>query len=106
MRNLKLNGFWRCPPQATTQFQMTGSSPAKYKLSYTYNLAGMLTSETYPSGRVMSYAYDDGARLSSASTTVGGNTTTLANAFQYESHGALSSEIWGNGAVHSMTYNK
>jgi YD repeat-containing protein len=26
--------------------------------NYSYNLAGALTSETYPSGRVISYSYD------------------------------------------------
>lgn len=35
--------------RVTKQFQLTSSSPTKYKLSYAYNHAGMLTSETYPS---------------------------------------------------------
>jgi YD repeat-containing protein len=35
-----------------------------YTMSYSYNLGGALTSQTYPSGRVVSYAFDDAARKS------------------------------------------
>lgn len=88
--------------RVTKQFQITGSTPAKYKLAYDYNLAGMLTSETYPSGRAMAYAYDEGGRLSS----VGDGTTTFANAFAYEAHGGLASETFGNAMVHALEYNR
>jgi YD repeat-containing protein len=40
--------------RVVTQKQLTGSTT--YGLSYTYNLAGELTGETYPSGRALSYA--------------------------------------------------
>jgi RHS repeat-associated protein len=84
------------------QFQVTGSTPTKYKLSYAYNYAGLLTGETYPTGRVLSYSYDEGGRLSS----LGDGTTTFANAFAYAPHGGLTSETWGNSAVHTLDYNK
>lgn len=84
------------------QFQLTGSTPTKYKLSYAYNYAGLLTGETYPSGRSLSHAYDEGGRLSSLSD----GTTTFANSFAYAAHGGLTSEIWGNTAVHTLDYNK
>ena len=71
-------------------------------MSYSYNLANLLTSETYPSGRVLGYAYDEGGRLASA----GDGTTTFANTFTYVAHGGLKSETWGNGAVHSLNYNR
>ena len=88
--------------RVTTQFQITGSTPAKYKLSYGYNYAGLLTSETYPTSRALSYAYDEGGRLASVSD----GTTTFANSFTYVAHGGLKSETWGNGAVHSLNYNR
>jgi RHS repeat-associated protein len=84
------------------QFQLTGSGPAKYKLSYSYNYAGMLTGETYPTNRALAYAYDDGGRLAS----VGDGTTTFANSFAYEAHGGLASETFGNAMVHALEYNK
>lgn len=86
--------------EVDTQIQVTGSGT--YSLSYTYNLAGLLTSETYPSGRTLSYSYDEFARLSQVNDA----TTTFASGFNYESHGGLKSETWGNGAVHSIDYNK
>src|SRR5256885_230427 len=88
--------------RVTKQFQITGSTPAKYKLTYGYNYAGLLTSETYPSGRALSYSYDDGGRLSS----VGDGTTAFASSFQYAEHGGLKAETFGNGMVHSLAYNR
>lgn len=84
------------------QFQLTGSTPAKYKLIYYYNYAGMLTHEIYPSGRDMAYSYDDGGRLSQMSD----GTNTFASSFTYAAHGGLTSETWGNTAVHTMSYNR
>jgi RHS repeat-associated protein len=82
------------------QKQVTGSS--SYSLSYAYNLSGLLTNETYPSGRSVNYSYDEGARLSQVSD----GTTTFASALSYVPHGGLKSETWGNGAVHSQSYNR
>jgi RHS repeat-associated protein len=86
--------------RVNVQRQVTGS--ATYTLAYTYNYAGMLTSETYPTSRTLSYGYDEGARLASISD----GTTAFASSFAYAPHGALSSETWGNGAVHSLAYNR
>lgn len=86
----------------TTQFQVTGSTPAKYKQSYAYNYAGLLTSETYPSNRTLTSAYDEGGRL----TSLGDATTTFASSFAYEAHGGLASETLGNAMVHALEYNK
>lgn len=86
--------------RVATQKQVTGS--ATYGLSYTYDYAGLLTGETYPSGRAMSYSYDDGGRLSS----LGDGTTTFANSFGYAAHGGLITETWGNTSVHTLAYNR
>jgi RHS repeat-associated protein len=73
-----------------------------YAMSYDYNLGSAMTSETYPSGRVVSYAFDDGARLSQVSS---GN-TVYANQFDYSTtQGLLKSVTLGNGAVESYGYN-
>lgn len=73
-----------------------------YTLSYGYNLAGALTSETYPSGRTVSYSYDDGARL----LQVFRGATVYASGLDYTSDtGQLKSVTLGNSAVESYLYN-
>ncbi len=72
-----------------------------YSLRYTYNLGGGLTSETYPSGRVVSYSYDSAARLQS----VASGSTTYASAMTYKPFGALESMTLGNGAAYSLSYS-
>jgi RHS repeat-associated protein len=85
--------------RVNVQKQVTGSNT--YSLSYTYNLAGLLATETYPSNRVLTHSYDNAGRLSQISD----GTTTLASSFGYAPSGGMLSETWGNGAVHSVAYN-
>ena len=86
--------------RVTSNQQTVGDQ--SYTMSYSYNLGGALTSETYPSGRVVSYAFDDGARLSQVSS----GSTVYANQFDYtSSQGLLKSMALGNGAVESYAYN-
>jgi YD repeat-containing protein len=80
--------------RVNVQKQVTGSNA--YSLSYTYNLAGLLTTETYPTNRVLTHSYDNAGRLSQISD----GTTTFASSFGYAASGGLLSETWGNGAVH------
>jgi RHS repeat-associated protein len=86
--------------RVVTHRQVTGANT--YAMGYGYNLGGLLTSETYPTGRALSYAYDEGGRLSQVSE----NTAVYASGFNYEPHGGLSRETFGNGAVHSVAYNR
>ena len=73
-----------------------------YSTSYSYNLADALTSQTYPSGRVVSYGYDDGGRQSQVSS----GATVYASQFDYTSPtGLLKSVQLGNGAVESYVFN-
>ena len=72
-----------------------------YTMSYGYNFGGAMNSETYPSGRVVSYAFDDGARLSQVS----GGSTVYANQFDYSTTQGLKSVTLGNGGVETYSYN-
>ena len=73
-----------------------------YSMSYTYNLGGALVGQTYPSGRVVNYAFDDGARLSQVSS----GTKVYASQFNYAAvSGMLTSVTLGNGAVENYVYN-
>ncbi|HEX7316773.1 MAG TPA: RHS repeat-associated core domain-containing protein [Pyrinomonadaceae bacterium] len=72
-----------------------------YNLSYAYNLGGVLTSQTYPSGRVVNYGFDAAARLLSVSS----GATAYAAQMTYKPFGGLQSMALGNGTTYSMAYN-
>ena len=77
-------------------------------ISYTYNLDGSLASLTYPSGRIVNYAYNAAARPLSAIDTANG--INYATAATYAPHGALAGVKYGvtgtfTGIVTSNTYN-
>jgi len=86
--------------RVNAQRQVTGGSV--YSLGYSYNLGGLVTGETYPTGRTISYDFDDAGRLSKVSE----GTTIYADGFEFEAHGGLKNEKFGNGALHSMAYNR
>ena len=81
------------------QRQVTGSNT--YSLSYTYNLAGLLATETYPTSRVLTHSYDNAGRLSQ----IADGTNTFTGSITYAPTNAMLSEVWGNGALHSISYN-
>ena len=73
-----------------------------YTLRYEYNSGGQLTSQTYPSGRVVSYSYDSASRLSAVSS----GATVYAGGLTYKPFGGLESATLGNGALYSMGYDE
>jgi RHS repeat-associated protein len=83
----------------TEQRQKTGSNT--FALTYTYNLAGLLATETYPTGRELTHSYDDAGRL----LQISDGTTTFTSGISYAPSGTMLSEAWGNGAIHSLAYN-
>ncbi|HEX7316013.1 MAG TPA: hypothetical protein VF297_19025, partial [Pyrinomonadaceae bacterium] len=81
--------------------QRQSVGPNSYELRYDYNLGGGLVSQRYPSGRVVSYGYDDAGRLLSAGT----GATAYASAMTYKPFGGVESLTLGNGAVYTMSYD-
>jgi RHS repeat-associated protein len=74
--------------------------------NYSYNLAGALTSETYPSGRVVKTCYDGLNRVSQVGGASCGNAPgAYATTFQYAPHGAPTQYAMGNGVLHEPSYN-
>jgi RHS repeat-associated protein len=72
-----------------------------FVMSYTYDLAGHLTSETYPSGRVVTYAINPGGRVSGVSgqTNSGGTLSApapYADSILYDPRGGLTDLRLGN----------
>ncbi len=72
-----------------------------YPTGYAYNLAGELTSVTYPSGRVVQHNYDPVGRL----TKVFAGATTYADQYGYNVAGQVTGFNYGNGVVAAFTYS-
>jgi YD repeat-containing protein len=77
-----------------------------YTMSYGYNLAGGMTSETYPSGRVITTGYDSAGRVSAVNgQNTGEANKTYASQFTYSAHGAVSAMALGNGLWEHTSFN-
>lgn len=82
-----------------------GVSSQTYEIGYEYLLDGSLAAETYPSGRVVKYSYDEAGRTSSLAYQSGAETGSYATGVVYASHGALSAMTLGNGLQNRISYN-
>jgi RHS repeat-associated protein len=97
--------------RATVQrqlFKVNGTWGTTYQTSREYNLAGAVTSQTYPSGHTVSYSYDSAARTSGFTGTLGdGVNRTYANNISYSSFGSLAREQFGTNTslYHKKFYN-
>ena len=85
--------------------QTTGGS--SYTMAYAYDRAGNLTSQRYPSDRVVDYVYDGAGRIAGVKTGADGWYAggTGANAVDYEAHGGLKQLLLGNGLWEQRRYN-
>jgi RHS repeat-associated protein len=89
--------------------QTTDGTP--YTMNYTYNLAGQITSETYPSGRIVATEYDGAGRIAgvrnqgSSSYYAGGAPTDVANRIDYAAAGAPKRVKLGNGLWEHTDFN-
>jgi YD repeat-containing protein len=88
----------------TAYSQATNSQT--YTMGATYNKAGMELTETYPSGRVISTAYDNAGRLNgiTGQKTLEAN-KTYASSFSYTAHGAIGSMQLGNNLWEHSNFN-
>ena len=83
-----------------------GSGRKSYSFSYEYNQADGLTKQTNPSGRELTYGYDDAGRIDDADGTYQTIPTGYADGFTYTPHGAISQMTLGNGLVESTQFNR
>jgi RHS repeat-associated protein len=97
-----------------TQFDALGRVKASSQVTdgvtysmpeYNYNLAGSLTSEKYPSGRVITTTYDNAGRLSSVSGQMETISTPYASDFAYTAHGAVKDMKLGNNLYEHASFN-
>jgi len=71
--------------------------------NYSYNLAGGLTSLTYPSGRMVNTSYDGAGRFSGV--TLGGTNAPYVSGMAYTPHGAVQQMTLGNGLSVATPYS-
>lgn len=77
-----------------------------YSMSYAFDLAGNMTSQTYPTGRVVTQSFDNAGRLANISGQAsGGAPKAYANAFGYSAHGAVERVRLGNGRWEHTSFN-
>lgn len=80
-------------------------------MSYSYNLAGAMISQTYPSGRVVASEFDSAGRLAgvknqaTGSFYAGAASTDPTNRMQYSAAGAVQVMKLGNGLWEHATFN-
>ncbi len=77
------------------------SAGQSYNFVYGYNLAGALTSEIYPSGRVITTGYD----LTNRANQVSDPSGNYVSAVGYTPQGALGSFVYGNNLARVFQYN-
>ena len=85
--------------------QTTGGQA--YTMAYSYDRAGNLTSQRYPSDRVVDYVYDGAGRIAGAKTGADGWYAGGRgdNAVKYEPHGGVKQLLLGNGLWEQRRYN-
>ena len=102
---------YNCVGQITTVSQQVGSNPVRTVTGIAYNLAGGMTQEVLPSGRVVSYGYDGAGRASSVTGVINGNSTPYAAMptnpanSAYSAAGALQNWSMGNGVNEVTSFN-
>lgn len=82
-----------------------------YTMFYQYNRAGSLTSQTYPSGRIIDTEYDTAARVAGVKNDTtgfyyaGAAASDSTNRFQYASTGAIQGVKLGNDLWEHTNFN-
>ncbi|HYR77922.1 MAG TPA: DUF2341 domain-containing protein [Pyrinomonadaceae bacterium] len=90
----------------TIKIQQTGG--INYKVSAVYDLAGAVTGETYPSGRTLTYDYDNAGRTNNFTGNLGDDTQrTYSTGISYAAGGQMAQEQFGTTtpAYNKLFYN-
>ena len=92
---------------ASHQVTTAGGSAQSYSLSYKYDLARNLTSQTYPSNKEYRTNYDNAGRVSGVSRyNTGVFDKSYGSQFSYSAHGAVSAMTLGNNLIEKTAYNE
>jgi RHS repeat-associated protein len=103
------------PTVQRQMFKLNGTWSLPYQTSRTYNRAGSVATQTYPSGHAVTYNYDPAGRLADKDAVnlaftgnLGdGTTRTYASGNAYNQWGSLSIEKFGTQTAlyHKLEYN-
>jgi RHS repeat-associated protein len=74
-----------------------------YAFSYTYNLSGDLLTQTYPSGKIVKFDYNNDGDLAQVSNQQ--TQKVYANSFSYSPHGKIERMRFGNGKFETTKFN-
>ncbi len=89
-------------------FLTNGVASQQFNLTRTYDLAGNVKTQKYPSGHTVSYSYDSAGRFSSYSGNLGdGVSRTYSTGVSYSEFGGLQEEQFGTQTplYHKLHYN-
>src|SRR5262249_16214582 len=88
-------------------FKTNGVWSQDFSYQRAYDLAGHITSQTYPSGRTVNYSYNAGGKLSSAGGNLGGSSYTYADTIAYNAASQMTKERFGTATqlYHNLHYN-
>jgi RHS repeat-associated protein len=92
-----------------TYWQVTAGAPQSYVMRYTYNLAGGMVTEQYPSGRIITTEYDRAGRVAGVrqdNTYYAGGAPDSTNSIQYAAQGSVSALRLGNGLWEHTNFNE
>ena len=97
-------------PLTSSQTTTGSNNGSPYSFAYTYNAAGGLETESYPSTRKVTTCYDQAGRTKSLNGKATPSATTTTNytgtgAISYAPHGAMSSMTRGDTLTETWTYN-
>ena len=90
------------------RYETAGVWSSSYQTTRTYNLAGGVTSQIYPSGHIVTYTFDAAGRTGSFSGNLGdGSSRTYANNITYSPFGGPTREQFGTNTpvYHKSFYN-
>ncbi len=76
-----------------------------YNFGYQYNLGGALVAQTFPSGRVVTNAYDNGGDLAQVGGVFGGQNKVYADNFSYTAHEQVGAVRLGNNRWETTKFN-
>ena len=74
-----------------------GNVTAHQQLTYSYDVAGRVSTISYPSGAIVAYGYDVAGKINKVDVMTEGGVSTLVSDVSYQPFGPVKSYLLGNG---------